>query len=245
MRFSRAQGFVIIFVARSGSTFLQTLLDSHPRIEATGEPFSASGRSDSDSQIAWVRAYWRPAWRAGSRRALGFKTKWVDIADPDRFGKLIRHRNGRVITLYRRNTIKNAVSWSTAQERYSVTGEWNRRFGEPPLSSVYISPAVLEENLRLVELHRQQLEKFFGGVGVPSISIAYEDLLTRREVVLEEVCRFLGVRFRSLSSPLEKNTSDDLRKAIQNFTALRDRYVGTQYEAMFDEVICPYQHSIR
>ena len=34
-----------------------------------------------------------------------------------------------------------------------------------------------------------------------------------------------------------KVTSDDLRESIENFDDLREHYVGTEYEAMFDEVL--------
>jgi hypothetical protein len=69
--------------------------------------------------------------------------------------------------------------------------------------------------------------------------VVYEDLVLHRQRALKEVCRFLRLRYRPLTSPLEKNTSDGLREAVANFDELRSRYVGTRYEAMFDEVLFP------
>lgn len=239
MRFLRGTPFVIIFQARVGSTLLQTLLDSHPLITATGEPFTPPSGRDAEAQIAWARAYWRTGRGLGRRRVLGFKTQWADIADPDRFGRLVRQCRARIIRMYRRNAVKTAVSWVTGEERYRATGEWNRRVGEARLAPVHIDPAVLAESLAFVERHRREIEQFVESLAVPTLSVAYEDLLKRRQAVLQEACRFLGVRSRPLTSSLAKNTSDDLRHSVANFDQLRDRYRGTRYEAMFDEVVVP------
>jgi LPS sulfotransferase NodH len=229
--------FVIIFPARVGSTLLQTLLDSHPRIEARGEVFCSSAGLDADAQIAWLEGHWRGRGAFGPVLARGFKTKWSDIRDRDRFARVIRLRRARVIRMHRRNTIKAAVSLITGESRYRATGEWNRRQGQPPLTRLRIDAELLAENLRITELHHEEIRDYVEGLGVPTLSIAYEDLVLDQGPVLQKACRFLRVRSRQLASPVKKNTRDDLRKALANFDELRARYEGTRYAAMFDEVL--------
>ena len=58
-----------------------------------------------------------------------------------------------------------------------------------------------------------------------------------REKVLAEIFTFLGVGQKPVKSKTLKHTSDDLREIVLNFDDLRSRYQGTQFAAMFDEVL--------
>ena len=127
----------------------------------------------------------------------------------------------------------------SGEKRHRTTGEWNRSVGEPRLAPVHVDPEAFAVNLQFTEQHRKEIASFVDALGLPILSVSYEDLVLNRQAVIEDTFRFLGVHYRAVTSPLVKNTSDDLRKAVINFDELRDRYIGTRYEAMFDEVLLP------
>src|SRR5688572_21453758 len=89
--------FVILFVERAGSTYLITALKSHPGVLALTEKLDAlrqEGKSAAE-QIEWARQFLTPP-LVGRHSAIGFKTKTVDILDPDGFARLLRRRGCRI-----------------------------------------------------------------------------------------------------------------------------------------------------
>ena len=69
--------------------------------------------------------------------------------------------------------------------------------------------------------------------------LTYEQLLTDPSGSFAAVFDFLGVDPMTVESNSLKVTSDDLRASVRNFDELRDHYVGTPLEPMFDEVLVP------
>jgi hypothetical protein len=120
---------------------------------ASDSVMTVSGIEDADAQIAWASAYWRSGSLIDPRRASGFKTKWVGIADPRRFAQLVKARRARVIRMWRRNRVKTAVSLTAEHERHRVTGTRNRALGEPQCPPVYVDPAAFQGILQFTERH--------------------------------------------------------------------------------------------
>jgi hypothetical protein len=82
-----------------------------------------------------------------------------------------------------------------------------------------------------------QMEAYVNRLGRPTLRLYYEDLLAGQEDFLRGLFEFLEVDQYPVKGGTLKITSDDLREVILNFDELRGRYVGTQYEHLFDEVI--------
>jgi hypothetical protein len=61
-------------------------------------------------------------------------------------------------------------------------------------------------------------------------------LLADETAFVDKAVTFLTGETRHLQGGTLKNTGDDLKTAILNFDDLRQRYAGTRYETMFDEV---------
>ena len=93
------------------------------------------------------------------------------------------------------------------------------------------------KRLEGLELARELLAAYIAELDLPTLCVAYEDLLTSRESTFGKVFDFLGVSLEPVESAALKNTPDDLRLVVKNFLELRDRYRGTEYEAMFDEIL--------
>lgn len=233
----QATPFVILFVERAGSTFLITALKSHPQILALTEKFDAmnkEGRSAAD-QLEWSRAFLTPP-LIGKHRAIGFKTKLIDVLDQDGFAALLRERKCRIIQLQRRNTVKAVVSTMNAKRQWEVSGNWNLLSESTRLPAFEVDPAEFAALLAQREEWDRQVESYTAALQLPTLRLWYEDLLADKVAFMDKAVTFLTGRTERLEGGTLKNTGDDLRKAILNFEALRNRYAGTRYETMFDEV---------
>jgi LPS sulfotransferase NodH len=229
--------FVILFVERAGSTFLTTALKSHPQVLALTEKLDAMKKDGKTAaeQLAWTRAFLTPP-LIGRHRAIGFKTKLLDVLDPSGFAAVLRERRCKIIQLQRRNSVKAAVSTLNARRQWKVSGNWNLLSESTRLPPFEVDPAEFDTVLAQREEWDQQLEDYAATLQLPTLRLWYEDLLADEGVFVEEALTFLTGERRRLQGSTLKNTGDDLKTAILNFDELRKRYVGTRYEPMFDEV---------
>jgi hypothetical protein len=230
--------FFLLFVERAGSTHLVTLLDSHPALEARREEFAVlrqQGKSGAD-QLAWARSFWGTAAAKGVH-ARGFKSKIVDILDPQGFVQLLHEQECRVITLRRQNTVKGVVSTANAKRLHDTSGNWNLLKQEDRMPAFAIDPAQFDAMLHQREQWDRELQAFVAGLRLPLLSLFYEEILAGEAGVLQRVVDFLGVEFHAMQPKIHKHTGDDLRDVLTNYDDLRRRYADTQYAAMFDEVI--------
>lgn len=232
--------FVILFLERDGSTYMISMLNSHPEIETVYERFAVmrqKGQSGRE-QMAWAQDFLTPP-LIGRKAAIGFKTKLVDVLDPEEFAQLLHEKECRIIHMRRRNRVKAVVSKINARRLYEATGNWNlydKSDRRPPMT---VAPERLAELLQEREELDEELREYVEGLDLPKLVVCYEDLLQERDSVLQEVFSFLGVRPYPVEETTKKHTKDDLREALENFDELRAQYVGTEYEQMFDEVLVP------
>ena len=239
-RFLRRQvtPFVILFVERAGSTYLATALAAHPEIFAAREQFAQlrqQGKTPTE-QLAWAREFWTPP-IIGQYAAIGFKTKTMDIPDPEGFGQLLDEKVVKVIQLLRRNTVKGAISTINARQLHAASGNWNLLKESDRQPPTPIDSEDLRQEIARREQWDRELEYYVNRYGRPTLRVDYEDLLRNEGEFMARVFDFLSVTPRPVEGKTLKNTSDDLRRAVPNFDSLRAEYVGTPYEAMFNEVI--------
>jgi LPS sulfotransferase NodH len=230
--------FAILFVERAGSTYLATALATHPEILALREQFvrlREQGMTPAE-QLAWARQFWTPP-LIGQHAAIGFKTKTMDIPDPDGFGQLLDEKQVKVIQLMRRNTVKGAISTINARQLHAASGGWNLHKEADRQPPAPIDPEDLQREITLREEWDNELVDYVNSLGRPTLQLYYEELLRDETAFMGRVFDFLNVTPMAVKGKTLKNTSDDLRQAVPNFDALRARYIGTRYEAMFDEVM--------
>lgn len=236
----RVTPFVILFLERDGSTYLTSLLDAHPEIVAAYERFAVLREEGATAaaQLDWARSYLTPP-LIGRARAIGFKTKLVDVLDPVGFARLLQDRDCRILQMRRRNHVKAVVSRMNALRLHQATGNWNLYREADRLPPLEVNPAEFAEFLSERRSAEAELQGYVDALGLQTLRLEYEDLLRDRSALLRAVFDFLRVRPLELEGRPLKNTSDDLRQAIANFDELRAAYVGTGCEAMFDERIDP------
>lgn len=228
--------FVVLFPGRSGGTYLGTALASYPGCVFETEPLGIRRNLGVEGQLRWTRRFLRgrPLTR---RTAIGLSTKVADLADPDGFAELLRRLDGRAILLRRNNEVKQVVSIVRARLLRDTVGRWNLRDAAGTPGPVHIDPADFERRLRDVRTRNLETVAYAETVGVPLLRLDYEDLLVRPDESLGRVLAFLGLEVRPLTPVTVKATSDDLRRAVENFDELRAAYAGTEWAGQFDEVL--------
>lgn len=227
--------FVILFQARSGSTFLISTLDRHPEIQAHGEILVGM---DAHRQRTKALGVLRPddAFATGIK-AVGLKCKFHDISDFGSFGEMLQEIGARVIFLYRQNSVKRAVSMLNAIRLEEATGFWNLHKEEDRLGPFTVDPNDFDVRLRKMDASLSRDRDQVESLELPTLTLTYEDILKDIGTTTSRILPFLGVSDQPIKGRTLKTTSDDLRLVIANFDDLRSRYVGTCYESMFDEVL--------
>lgn len=243
--------FLLLGKARCGSTFVRSLLSSHPRVLALGEIFRDMDRIgwdhpgyDRDFQspelieamradpVAFLEQHvFAP--RADGITAVGFKIFYYHAQDEARrrlWDHLASRPGLRVIHLKRLNTLRELLSLKRAE----LTGEWYRTDPDAPGA-----PAIeldVEECRRQFAYARDMKERFDRLFGErATLEVTYEELLREQAATCERVLRFLGVDVRPLSASIVKQTREPLAVAISNYAELLCAFRGTPWEAFFDE----------
>jgi len=228
--------FVVLFQGRTGSTYFIEGLDSHPAIRARGEVLvTIELISDSAGQLRWIDEFLRS--RPPGVSAIGFKTKLKDVLDQGGLSRLLREHDTRIILMQRRNLIKWVVSFFNSVRIEEETGDWNlyRTDDRPP--PFRIDPDTFDSWLGAVVEKKRLLDEFVAGLGLQTLGVEYEEILKNEASVWKKAFSFLEVPHAGVEGRCIKSTSDDLRECVLNFEELRERYVGSGYEVMFDEVL--------
>ncbi len=224
---------VILFMGRSGSTYLQESLNSHPNIFIQGELLVGKTRERQlqDLEIVFNRI-------SGSNfRVIGIKTKFRDLDQPKKFAPFFQKMNTKVICLTRRNLVKRIISVMRAMELNQVTGDWNLYNKEERIGKITIDIECFKRWLNHSEVEKEKLLNYVNNLRLPTLYLEYEDLLLKPTRTFEQIFQFIGVESQTLQANCIKHTRDNLREEIENFDQLRSHYLNTPYEAMFDEVL--------
>lgn len=217
--------FITVFMARSGSKFLRSLLNQHPDIHDFGECFHDRPKSFSEDSALLAKL--------GEIFLASAPLKGVQLRYPRHFREfpeivdlVTRYPAGvKCILLKRRNKLKGAISQQNSERLKKSTGKAHMfRDSNPDLRqklALDIPRAVKEaqERARLDDEYLDWARALF-----ETHEVYYEDLVADEKGVVNGVCRFLGVNpFKPgtlKDSTLVKVTSDNLENAIENYDDL-------------------------
>ena len=238
--------FVLIFQGRCGSTYLMEALGSHPDVCCWMEYFATlkQRRKTAEEQLAWLKRFYTLPLPEPCQ-AIGFKTKLADVLDRNGFAHVLKDHSAHIIHLQRRNLVKMTVSFFNSVRLADSTGNWNLYDRSRRLSPITIEPKEFDAWLRDVEKVAQDEMRFVQTLELPTLSLCYEELLVNEQKVFERIFSFLGLESRVIKGRAIKATSDNLRDAVENFDALKSRYVGSRYKSMFEETIAGHYSSLQ
>jgi len=241
--------FVAFGLARSGTTLLIRLLDSHQQILCMGEILqperttchptysipryqlyqeqSASNRLFSKiarefalkRYLDWIFATYR-------NEAVGFKLMLIQLQEYPYVAEYMQQAQFRIIHIVRENLLKQHVSFVRAQ----ATDQW---VSKKPVSQMKVKIGVGEllDDLKDLEKQQQLQAQLIAQMQLPHIQLVYERLAEDYSQALRPVLDFLGVnREFELNTKLRKITSDDLSQVIENYQEVTAKLTSTRFE---------------
>ena len=214
-------GRTLIFgQGRSGSTLLESLLESTGHFVPQGELFGAKGR-----KILYPERYLR-----------GHSSRWPDknflchikphhLSRRQRpleiqpFLQRLSDDGWRIIFIQRTDRVRQALSYVVAKER----GEYHKRDNAPEKIAVHVSrerlEALLERTAVNVQEEREGLE------GIEYHEVVYERDLedaSKHQQTIDDVLDFLALPRRPVSTLLRKVIAQPLREVVLNY----DEFAG-------------------
>lgn len=242
-----ATQFVIVYLPRTGSNYLATLLDSHPEILCHHEVFNPTGIHRSLSykhtslSFGTVEDRDRDPWGFMHRvyaftdtaRAVGFKLGPGGIYNWPLLSLLLSRRVRKII-LERRGWLHAYTSTLIAR----ATQVWSRTRGNDGEASddrlkVRVDLDDFRRFLRKRRLFYSLTRTLLGVTGQPFLSLAYEDIGDPK--TMTALLRFLSVDPTVvLSARTEKQNSPRLEDRVANYEELRAALAGTSQSWMLE-----------
>ena len=217
--------FSIVSMGRSGSTYLERLLASHPDITSLGEAVGATGAYSQHAHMS-IREFIQSRLFGNRDGICGFKMPFDNIlTHPDVFGAF-HDLSFRLIYLWRRNKLDQFLSVKLAQK----TGVWasDATYGDQTvnvsvdeLREFFITSAYADAVLQ------QMCQRF------PHIAVAYEDIASGKHH--GELQDFLGADIHVLTTDTVRSRENSRRASIENYDELARSFSGTPQAGFFSE----------
>lgn len=238
--------FIILASQRTGSNYLQWLLNSHRDIFVGGEIFNPNPRhvvenvnipqSLIDIKDTDPETYLNHYYRHCTERSVGFigfrmfyghgengkGTVWDII-------KNIPHL--KIIHLQRRNLLKQFLSLKLAEK----TSRWLRKETDQPVDyePISLDPIECKRFFRRQQRKRDHVILFFRNIKI--MDCFYEDLAESPDAETGKVLKFLGLKPVALSCDLAKLNTKRLSETIGNYHQLKNQFKETDWETYFED----------
>lgn len=234
--------FAILGMPRTGTHYLEELLNEHPNVLSNGELLNTYDVNwpeqdrllRSDRELLEL-AYLRFPTRSGKKVThVGCKINEPQFKErPAFFDELARWPGLKVILLSRRNTLESLRSLVQArQSRVWLKFSSDEDTAPPP--RVKLSIAACEDYFRAADDFHSRVARSYSSTSL--LEIEYERLLREPAACLETACRFLGVPALqpSGSGALQRLEQRPLNETVENFEDLRRHFAGGPYARFFE-----------
>ncbi|WP_090873244.1 sulfotransferase [Paraburkholderia diazotrophica] len=235
--------FVILGMPRTGTHYLEELLNEHPNVSSNGEllnPYDAIWDNRkrlllSDRELLEV-AYLHYPSRTGKNAIthVGCKINQPQFQErPGFFDELARWPRLKVMLVIRRNTLESLRSLVQARQ----SGQWlkfgaGNDSGPPPQVTLKIEDC--EDYLEAADDFHRLVMGSFSPTNI--LTVEYESLLGNPASCLHAVWAFLEIPVRpcSGSTVLQRQEVRPLEQTVLNFEELKRHFTGGQYESFFE-----------
>ena len=226
--------FVIISDARTGSTLLMGLLNSHPEIIAEGEIFKRLRNINSielwndvfrsrPKKIRWVgfKLFYDHPWNSDDRTVWNLIEEDKDIV---------------IIHLVRENILRSYISKQIGLK----TKKWTENKKKP--NTLTVDQKRVKINIedcianlsQIDQKERETREKYKNHKLIP---VSYEELSNDKSKVMRCIFNELEVKNKILSTSMLKQNPEKLRDLIVNYEELYSALEDTRWISFLDEEI--------
>lgn len=240
--------FCLLTTQRSGSTWLSTLLDSHPQIKSFEEPF------------IWRKN--RPNWQEKSLptyytyknntkvkspliifkyidllnnyndeqkniKTIGFKLMYSQILEnPELLIKLILDRY-TIVHLVRQNYLDILISRASLEQNNAV----HSKEIQIKTKQVILNPLLLVQELEKLERNHKIFRTVLKLMPLPVLEITYESLQVDKNKILGSIADFLQVdsTFMGFKSKLKRVNQGGYEEKISNYDQVVEILESTKY----------------
>ena len=244
--------FCIVTTARSGSTWVATLLNSHPEIKSLEEPFIwRANRPNWNEEIPTYYEYsngkggihifttfnyinlMKSQYFENATGAVGFKVMYNHLSrNPLILAKLVTSRF-KLIHLVRENYLDILISRTSAKESKifhstHMSGSDSGKFKK----GVELEISTLRTNLTRYRRNAKFIRLLLKAIPLPVHEIRYEEMAADREKVLKSVSKYLSVPFSTdyFHSDLKRLQAGDYRNKIINYEEVKNALRDTEFE---------------
>jgi LPS sulfotransferase NodH len=242
---------IILTTQRTGSTFLEDCLTTHPEIFCEGEILMAGMTIrvphliHDSRQLAKLYRFivggaWNPThlmtrfFSSGDKPVRIFKAMYNHLAVPCTLRYLQRDEAIRVLHLRRHNVLKQYVSkLLLSKPRVKA---WQPHATKPvPVVRTHVDPEKALENMRKTRAQYEHFERIFASH--PRLALVYESMIADGALstdVQQRICAFLGVSYHAMHSPLIKINPDRLQEMVINYEELARAVKHSEFADLLD-----------
>jgi len=242
------QRFVIVGVARTGSTLLLNLLNAHPAVIAFGELFRGDGAIGWDIPPFLTERSFRFRQMADTQpleflenavfcrwpreiAAVGFKLFYYHARSGPQamVWDHLRDEPGlAIIHIKRHNILEQYISLRVAH----ATNVWSTaKQPDGTAAPMSLSPEDCLRHFEEVRAQEEACDAFFQGSRI--LTLAYEDLVADRASALRTVGAHLALSLESAKPRIVRQRTQPLSSAIANYDELREFFAGSAWESFF------------
>jgi hypothetical protein len=244
--------FVLLTTQRTGSSWLTTLLDSHPDADAYGELCLPGEGARPPWGARHVERFWSARGRLAESgpvprrpratfsyldylfasnpeaRAVGFKLMYDQAVKYPEILVYCMRKRVRVIHLIRPNVLDMVIS----RELMVARGEAHATSAdEVAPARVTLDPSSIRRRLQLLELETASFRNALRALRLRRLEVAYDALVSDGRT-LEAVLQFLDLPpGAELESPLVKVNDRRQSELVENYAAVSKSLRGTRYAA--------------
>ena len=210
--------FAIAYVGRSGSSYLESLLDSHPDAQCKGEIFWSSDLTSGhknlrDIVIDEVHSTVKPA--------SGFKYGNLHIIKYPYARDILKEFGYRIVWLTRKNRIDQYISMQLAK----LNNCWRSDYGNIDVASFRANIADMDRYIRKFEIHDQIISQFADTFQMKKVY--YEDLVAPEGYL--STLDFLELERTQLRSRFKKQRNGSQKDILVNFEEVAAHYAHTPH----------------
>jgi hypothetical protein len=225
--------FIILSQARSGSSLLAEMLNSHTAIHCDGEIFNEKHFKGRWGKIKQLIAHYWPTlivWyhqHIQKKPNYGFKLLLSQVKNPEKFVDALHKKGFIIFDLRRNNEFNKAISGSIAIS----TKKWSVRSAEERIPSIVeIKPELLFARLGLAEKEKSLQNKIV--TDKTCFKINYEDDLmdeTKQAEFAKRICIHMQIPIEPLEGECIITDERPLSERITNYKELMELVAASPY----------------
>ncbi len=243
---SPPQRFLLICRARSGSNYLLTLLDSHPRVRHLWEPFGEHTlrqlkQLHKIQTLGSLLYFEQRLQRVADEQVVGFKILYHQLNEnySEEWGvpslalikeAIIADKEIKVIHLKRQNILHSLVSGRMAMKtnQFIMFDEKQRQVDV----QISLTPAECEREFKNNRQEQVTYDKLFADH--PLLTVNYEALSANPQIEGERLLAFLGLKQRRLQAFTVKQNVRPMSDIVTNYAELKAHFEKTVWASFFD-----------